>query len=210
MCAIQRSSSGSPRMPTRQLRPANLSSAGRAKRLAISSWSAASTLIAKCPLRISPSRLSARWYAQKSTNGGSSDTEVKEFAVRPYRTPSASQLVTTVTPVVKTPTACLKSQLSSCPARNRDGPAMASPGEQLPSRQHSSRSLPTLGPGTTPGKPSVSQHHCPNGNRTLPAQQTSRGPQRARPACPSGKAFSRPDGYVVPGAQHVSVKERRR
>jgi hypothetical protein len=43
-----------------------------------------------------------RWSAQKSTNGGSSDTDANEFAVRPYRVPSESQLVTTVTPVVKT------------------------------------------------------------------------------------------------------------
>jgi hypothetical protein len=37
------------------------------------------------------------------TNGGSSDTEVTEFAVMPTGSPSGPTAVTTVTPVVKRP-----------------------------------------------------------------------------------------------------------
>src|SRR5215470_3899441 len=143
MCAMQRSSNGAPKMPTRQFSPANLSSARRANRLAISSWSEARTLIAKCWLRTKPCRLGARLSTQNSTSGGSSDTEANEFAVRPYRWPASSQVVTTVTPVVKAPTACLKSQLSSGPARNRDGPGITPPPE-LPEGQQDCLELPPL------------------------------------------------------------------
>src|SRR5262252_9689837 len=129
MCAMQRSSNGAPNMPTRQLSPANLSSDRLANRRAMSSWSAARTLIAKCWLLMKPCRLGALLSTQNSTSGGSSETEANEFAVRPYRSPLSSVVVTTVTPVVKAPTACLKSQLSSGPARIRDGPGMTPPHE---------------------------------------------------------------------------------
>ncbi len=42
---------------------------------------------------------------QTSSRGGLSETEVKEFAVKPIGFPSPSQAVTTVTPVGKAPNA---------------------------------------------------------------------------------------------------------
>ncbi|MNV74315.1 hypothetical protein D3C71_1675230 [compost metagenome] len=40
-----------------------------------------------------------------STKGGSSETELNELAVRPWKRPCASTVVTTVTPVTKSPSA---------------------------------------------------------------------------------------------------------
>src|SRR6202044_2237017 len=51
------------------------------------------------------SKLPARLAMQASTRGGSSETEVKEFAVKPRGSPSAAIVVTTVTPVTKQPSA---------------------------------------------------------------------------------------------------------
>src|SRR5215217_3040576 len=42
---------------------------------------------------------------QTRSNGGSSETEVKEFAVMPRGVPSSSRVVITVTPVTKVPKA---------------------------------------------------------------------------------------------------------
>ena len=52
------------------------------------------------------SRPSTSCPTQTSTSGGSSETDVNEFAVNPCGTPAASRVVTTVTPVTKQPSAC--------------------------------------------------------------------------------------------------------
>ncbi len=46
-----------------------------------------------------------RWSAQKSTRGGSSETEAKDWQAKPTGSPSAVRPVTTVTPVAKWPRA---------------------------------------------------------------------------------------------------------
>jgi hypothetical protein len=57
----------------------------------------------------------------------------------------------------------LKSQLSTCLARNGDGPPMASPaGIAYTATQFPL--TPKSRPGTAPSKPLVPQHHCPTGN----------------------------------------------
>src|SRR5947209_18828034 len=50
---------------------------------------------------------------QIKTNGGSSETEVKELTVRPA-SPSLLRVVTTVTPVVNWPITCLKKIFFNC------------------------------------------------------------------------------------------------
>ena len=52
------------------------------------------------------SRPSTSCPTQTSTSGGSSETEVNEFAVNPCGAPPAPRVVTTVTPVTKQPSAC--------------------------------------------------------------------------------------------------------
>ena len=55
-------------------------------------------------------QLAAALAIQTSSKGGSSDTEVKEFAVKPRGFPSLSMVVTTVTPVMKVPKALRNSR----------------------------------------------------------------------------------------------------
>src|SRR5450830_501920 len=49
-----------------------------------------------------------------STRGGSSETELKELAVRPRKLPSANRVVMTVTPVANCDSACRKCTVSNC------------------------------------------------------------------------------------------------
>ena len=60
----------------------------------------ASTLTAKCSAFSNAADRLDRVERQKSTSGGSSDTEVKEFTVTPVWSPSGVRAVTIVTPVV--------------------------------------------------------------------------------------------------------------
>lgn len=51
------------------------------------------------------SQLADALAMQANTSGGSSDTDVKEFAVKPRGVPSSARVATTVTPVTKLPSA---------------------------------------------------------------------------------------------------------
>jgi hypothetical protein len=54
--------------------------------------------------------LDAVFAMQTRINGGESDTEVKEFAVKPRGAPTSSSVVTTVTPVRNAPRALRNSR----------------------------------------------------------------------------------------------------
>ena len=66
------------------------------------SWCSSSTFTQKWPARWIRGQVLDVFAAQKSTSGGSSDTEVKEFAAIPTGSPS-SIAVMTVMPVAKCP-----------------------------------------------------------------------------------------------------------
>jgi hypothetical protein len=70
-----------------------------AKRLATSSWSAASTCTRQREARRNASKLAALRARLHSANGGSSETEANELAVMPTGSSSVDRVVTTVTPV---------------------------------------------------------------------------------------------------------------
>src|SRR3546814_12570651 len=77
------------------------------------------TGVQTCALPISSRRIApllALFAIQTSSKGGSSDTEVKLFAVSPTGVPSGQTAVTTVTPVAKQPSASRKVRASD-PAR---------------------------------------------------------------------------------------------
>src|SRR5438552_13701721 len=67
---------------------------------------------AKCSADTKAGRLAALRARLHSTSGGSSDTELKLFTVRPTSRPAVSRVVTTVTPVVKVPSALRNARLS--------------------------------------------------------------------------------------------------
>src|SRR5215470_11677197 len=99
---------GLPTGPANHPVAANLSGAFEAKRLEISFWCSARMLTAKCGAAEKTWQLAAALAMHTRTSGGSSDTEVKEFAVKPRGVPSGCSVVTTVTPVAKAPRAWRK------------------------------------------------------------------------------------------------------
>src|SRR5580704_512989 len=103
----------------------NLSAVRRAKCTAISRCSWDSTCTAKAapgPKATAPLLLFDRHH---KSSGGSSDTELKEFAVMPTGSPSGRTAVITVTPVANSPKAsrscrCVKEVLTGSPLRSHD------------------------------------------------------------------------------------------
>lgn len=93
-----------------------MSSPERANRPDSASWPAASTCTAQWLLALNTGRLSAFLARLHNTIGGSSDTELKLFAVKPTGVPSAARVVITVTPVAKLPSAARKASRSSAGA----------------------------------------------------------------------------------------------
>src|SRR5260221_12139471 len=97
--AVTWSMIGLPRGLRRQASPPKRSSDLAAKTRARSRCPAARTLTAKRRrLRIT-SQLDTDLATQIDTSGGASDTEMKALAVKPRGVPSASDVVTIVTPV---------------------------------------------------------------------------------------------------------------
>ena len=87
--------SGSDAMPRCQATPSNLSGIGVENRRETSIWSSASTFTAKWPASSkvrSDGDFSDRLH---STSGGSSETELNEFAVRPTGSPPDRLVVMT-------------------------------------------------------------------------------------------------------------------
>src|SRR5882762_1741622 len=76
-----------------------------AKYSEIASCPALRTLTPKRFFFSSKGSIFARWSTQTRINMGSSETEVKELAVMPWILPGSRSTVTTVTPVVKWPSA---------------------------------------------------------------------------------------------------------
>src|SRR5467141_3992924 len=68
----------------------------------------------KCFFFASKGSIFARWSTQTRINMGSSETEVKELAVMPWILLGSNSTVTTVTPVVKWPSALRNSNAVSC------------------------------------------------------------------------------------------------
>jgi hypothetical protein len=68
----------------------------------------------KCFLFASKGSIFARWSTQTRINMGSSETEVNELAVMPWILPGSNSTVTTVTPVVKWPSALRNSNVVRC------------------------------------------------------------------------------------------------
>src|SRR5579862_7642106 len=103
----------------------NLSAVRRAKWTAMSRCSCESTCTAKAapgPKATAPLLLLERHH---KSSGGSSDTELKEFAVMPTGSPSGRTAVITVTPVANSPNAsrscrCVKEVLTGSPLRSHD------------------------------------------------------------------------------------------
>ena len=77
------------------------------------------TLIAKCEAAENTGQLAAALAMQTRINGGSSDTEVKEFAVKPTRSAATLRVVMIVTPVANQPSASRKARWSTELMRER-------------------------------------------------------------------------------------------
>jgi len=92
----------------------------------------ASTFTAKCPLEQKVVRLAAPLAMHTRTRGGSSDTEVNEFAVKPRGVPDASRVVTIVTPVTNAPSAA-RNALTSTASPPLSTDFMRAFGMELPS-----------------------------------------------------------------------------
>src|SRR5262249_14400537 len=103
---------GLPAGPTNHSATANLSCVFEANRLERSFWCSARMLTAKHGAAENTGQLAATLAMQTRISGGSSDTEVKEFAVKPRGVPSGCSVVTTVTPVAKAPRAWRKVRAS--------------------------------------------------------------------------------------------------
>ncbi len=74
-----------------------------------------------------------RWSAQKSTRGGSSETEAKDWQAKPTGSPSAVRPVTTVTPVAKWPRAWrMRSGVGSPRCSSPPVPSLTSPRRLAP------------------------------------------------------------------------------
>ena len=83
---------------------ANLSTSFEANTREISSWSSPRMFTQNLPARSMRGHVVLAYAAQNATSGGSSDTDVNEFAARPTGSPpSGSTAVMTVTPVAKWP-----------------------------------------------------------------------------------------------------------
>src|SRR5215475_7686333 len=104
---------GLPLSPGCHATSANLSACFEANRLEIGRCCSLRMLIAKCAVHAKSGKLPALRAMQTSTSGGSSETEVKELAVKPRGRLSSSMAVTTVTPVTKQPKARRSSSGSS-------------------------------------------------------------------------------------------------
>ncbi|MNY58841.1 hypothetical protein D3C86_1952270 [compost metagenome] len=89
---------------------AKRSSTGRAKVLERSFWLSDRILTAKFLVPVIVAKLRELRARQISSNGGSSETEVKELAVKPMGFPASSRVVTIVTPVTKAPNASRKAR----------------------------------------------------------------------------------------------------
>src|SRR5687768_16498560 len=98
-------STGAPNSPGDQSLLPKRSSSLLEKRIEAGCCSFWSTLTAKWLAEVSAPALAAILWTQTSSNGGSSETEVKLLAVIPNGRWSASKQVTTVTPVAKQPSA---------------------------------------------------------------------------------------------------------
>ena len=103
--AAQPASTGAPCSPSAQAPSAKRSSAADAKRRDRSTCASASTLTAKRGAVRKASRLGLGSRSDHSTSGGSSESELKELAVRPTKAPASSTQLMMVTPVVKRPSA---------------------------------------------------------------------------------------------------------
>src|SRR3989344_2367574 len=114
-------SSGAPLMPGRCSRPAQRSMPRVAKRSASAFWSAASTWMAQCEPSAKVGKVLAPCDRLHSTSGGASDTELKELAVSPTRSPAAVRAVTMVTPVANMPSASRNSRVEKLGGRARVG-----------------------------------------------------------------------------------------
>jgi hypothetical protein len=110
--ATDPSSSGLPLCPGRQSTEANLSTVFEAKTPDAAFWLSFRMLIAKLLEAAKTVCPSACLAIQTRTRGGSSDTDVKEFAVKPRGSASGPIAVTMVTPVRKEPSARLNSVAS--------------------------------------------------------------------------------------------------
>src|SRR5262245_454219 len=93
-------SSAQPWVPQRYSTPSQVFTDGLANRFDSACCPVASTLTVKCDASSNAGRRLERVERQKSTSGGSSDTDVNEFTVTPVCPPSGVQVVTMVTPVV--------------------------------------------------------------------------------------------------------------
>src|SRR5215510_10349769 len=89
-----------PCSPQRYLTSSHVFADGFANRFDSACWPDASTLTVKCGAFSNAGSRLERVERQKSTSGGSSDTEVNEFTVTPVCPPSGVHVVTIVTPVV--------------------------------------------------------------------------------------------------------------
>src|SRR5918999_2222196 len=101
---------GTPLRPSLVGTPRNLSSAGVANWRDRWGWSVARMFTAKCVDAVRSGRLGAFLAGHQDTSGGSSDTDVNEFAVTPILRPSGARAVITVTPVAYWPRAFLNSR----------------------------------------------------------------------------------------------------
>lgn len=93
----------------------------RENRIETSRWLLASTLIPKAELFRNAGSAEQRWSIQTSTMGGTAETDVKEFTVRPRGRPSESNTAATQTPVAKRAQARRSSAASSTGASAGSG-----------------------------------------------------------------------------------------
>ena len=105
--------SGLPEVAACQATAENLSARFEAKTPDMSFWLSARIFTAKPCAAVKVAQLDAALAMQTRSNGGSSETDVKELAVKPRGAPSASMVVTMVTPVMNAPKATQNHQLLS-------------------------------------------------------------------------------------------------
>jgi hypothetical protein len=128
---------GSPPGPALRRTVGPLASAKRsatalAKRRDSPTWASDSTLIAKWLAARKADSAGLAERSDHSTSGGSSESELKELAVRPTARPSASRQVAIVTPVVKRPSVLRRALASNggMPPMVGPNPVCAPPGFQ--------------------------------------------------------------------------------
>jgi hypothetical protein len=90
-----------------------LSGAGEAKRRDISTWFSASTLTEKCVAPRKASRVGLALRSDHRMSGGSSDSALKELAVRPTGLPSTARQPMMVTPVANRPSAARSARVET-------------------------------------------------------------------------------------------------